>query len=384
MAKINPKIETFARIKVIGVGNSGVNAINHMLQSKVKNVEFIALDTDAQKLHYSPASKKIHIGKNLTRGLGGGMNPEIGRQAAEETREAIQEIVKGADMIFVACGFGGGTATGAGPVVAKIAKEQGILTIAIVTKPFVFEGKQRERIAESGLANLRDAVDAMIVIPNDRLMGIINKDTPFLEAFKTCDDVLRQAVEGISDLITVPGVINVDFADVRSIMQDAGTALMGIGIAEGENRAEEAAKKAISSPLLDISIDGSRGVLFAISGGEDLTMFEIQDAANVITESIDPDAKVIFGAIQDERLKKNQIKVTVIASNFPEGKFTKKPSIFQSISGGTTPAEKGGDNSQVKEKNNEENFSPAKEKENEEKDDSWDAIPAFLRRKKVD
>lgn len=360
MARINPEIETFARIKVLGIGNSGTNSVNHMVRSKVKAVEFIAIDTDAQKLHHSLASKKIHIGKNLTRGLGGGMNPEIGKRAAEETKEAVQEIIKGADMVFIACGFGGGTATGAAPVVAKIAKEQGILTIAVVTKPFLFEGAYRSRIAEDGLLNLRDSVDAMIVIPNDRLLGLIDKETTFLSAFQMCDDVLRQAVEGISDLITIPGIINVDFADVRTVMQNAGSALMGIGLAQGENRAEEAAKMAINSPLLDLSIEGAKGVLFAISGGEDMTMLEIQNAANIITESIDPDAKVIFGAINDGRLKKEEIKVTVIASGFNEGKNIRRPSLFQS----SPPGQE----------------SPLSEKETRE--EAQTSIPAFLRRKK--
>jgi len=292
MTKVNPEIEAFARIKVIGVGNSGNNSVNHMIRSKVKNVEFIAVDTDAQKLHQSMAGKKIHIGKNITKGLGGGMNPEMGKKAAEETKEAIQESIKGADMVFVAGGKGGGTATGALPVVARIAKEQGILTIAVVTKPFGFEGAHRSRLAEQGLINLKEAVDAMIVIPNDRLLSIVSKETTFLSAFQICDDVLRQAVEGISDLITMPGIINVDFADVKTIMQNAGSALMGIGYGQGEKRAEEAAKMAINSPLLDISIEGAKGVLFAISGGSDLTMVEVQNAATIITESIDPDAKV--------------------------------------------------------------------------------------------
>jgi cell division protein FtsZ len=371
MARINPEIEAFARIKLIGIGNSGTNSVNHMVRSKVKSVEFIAIDTDAQKLHHSLASKKIHIGKNLTRGLGGGMNPEIGKRSAEETKEAIQETIKGADMIFIACGFGGGTATGAAPVVAKIAKEQGILTIAVVTKPFSFEGAYRNRLAELGLINLKDAVDAMIVIPNDRILGVIEKETTFLSAFQLCDDVLRQAVEGISDLITTPGIINVDFADVKAIMQNAGSALMGIGYGLGENRAEDAAKMAVNSPLLDISIDGAKGVLFAISGGEDMTMSEIQSAANIITNSIDPEAKVIFGAIKDDRLKKGEIRVTVIASAFPEGKGGRKSgSIFQN-----TPAIRAGQEEE-------------KEKEIKENDDkaeieSANSIPAFLRRKKV-
>lgn len=369
--RVQPNVEAFARIKVLGVGNSGANSVNHMVRSKPKGVEFIAIDTDAQKLHHSMASKKIHIGKNLTRGLGGGMNPEIGRQAAEETKESIQEMVKGADMIFITCGFGGATGTGAAPIVAKIAKEQNILTIAVVTKPFSFEGAQRMRIAEGGMVDLKEAVDAMIVIPNDRILGIVEKETTFIDAFRMCDEVLKQAVEGISDLITMPGIINVDFADVKAVMQNAGSALMGIGSGEGENRAEEAAKMAINSPLLDLSIDGAKGVLFAISGGENMTMIEIQEAANIITDSIDNEAKVIFGAIHDDRLKKDEIKVTVIASGFPEGKNMKKPSLFSS--------------SQQQEK--QEPVKRAefpKEKTDEEKEESqWDSVPAFLRRKKL-
>ncbi|MES2953671.1 MAG: cell division protein FtsZ [Patescibacteria group bacterium] len=319
MPKINPEIEAFARIKVIGVGGSGKNAVNHMINSKVKGVEFIVMNTDAQDLHHSLAPKKIHLGKNLTHGLGAGSNPEVGRKAAEETIEEIQGIIKGADMVFIACGMGGGTGTGAAPVVAKTSKGQGALTVAVVTKPFFFEGAQRMRQAEQGLQELQKEVDAIIVIPNDRLLGIIDKNTPASSAFAMCDDILRQAVEGISDLITTPGVINVDFADIKSVMQNAGSALMGIGSAIGEKRAEEAARAAINSPLLDLSIEGARGVLFAIAGGDDMTMIEIQDAAKVITESIDKDAKIIFGTIRDDKLKKNEVKVTVIASGFPNG-----------------------------------------------------------------
>jgi cell division protein FtsZ len=328
MPKINPEIEAFARIKVIGVGGSGTNAINHMIDSKVKGVEFIAMNTDAQHLHRSPADKKIHIGKNLTRGLGAGMDPDIGRRAAEESMEDLQNIIKGADMVFITAGLGGGTGTGAAPVAAKIAKDQGALTVAIVTRPFFFEGKQRNAIADAGIEALKKEVDAVIAIPNDRLLNVITKDTTCSSAFAMCDEILRQAVEGLSNTITTPGIINVDFADVRAIMQNAGSALMGIGSASGENRATEAAKLAINSPLLDISIDGARGILFTISGGEDMTMFEIQDAAKVITESIDSEAKVIFGAIYDDKLKKNEIRVTVIATGFPEMGKKKTTSIF--------------------------------------------------------
>jgi len=317
MPKVNPEIESFARIVVIGVGGSGKNAVNHMINSKVKGVTFIAMNTDTQDLHNSLAEKKIHIGKNLTKGLGAGMNPEIGKKAAEETKAEIQDVIKGADMIFIACGMGGGTGTGAAPIIARCAKEQGILTVGVVTKPFFFEGNHRTKLAEKGIEELAKEVDAIIIIPNDKLLQISEKNTNFKDAFSTCDDVLRQAVEGISDLITTPGIINVDFADIKAVMSDAGSALMGIGSASGENRAEKAAVQAINSPLLEVSIHGAKGVLFAISGGDDVTIHEIQEAAKIITESIDKDAKVIFGTINDQKLKKGEIKVTVIATNFP-------------------------------------------------------------------
>jgi cell division protein FtsZ len=299
------------------------------------------------------------------------MNPELGKRAAEETREEIQEALKGADMVFITCGKGGGTGTGAAPIVAKIAKEMGILTVGIVTKPFFFEGKQRMALAEKGINELKESVDAIVTIPNDRLFGIIDKNTSVKNAFALCDEVLRRAVEGISDLITTPGIINIDFADVRSVLQDSGTALMGVGLATGEKRAEEAAKMAINSPLLELSVSGARGVLFSIAGGDDLTMFEVQEAAKVITESIDPNAKVIFGTIKDEKLKKDEVKITVIAANFPENNNKKlsidDPSkevgkIFNSV---TTVS----DLDQPK-------------KVVIEEEDEWGAVPAFLRRKK--
>ena len=322
MPNITPDIEAFARIKVLGVGGSGGNAVNHMIAHKVRGVDFIAINTDSQDLHRSLAKKRVHIGKNITRGLGTGMNSDLGRRAVEETRDEIQEIIKGADMVFVTCGLGGGTGSGASPMVARVAKELGCLTVAVVTKPFYFEGRQRARIAEVGLEELRKEVDAIIIIPNDRLLSAIDKATTVKNAFSMCDEILRHAVEGISDLITTPGIINIDFADIRTVMENAGPALMGIGTATGENRAVEAAKAAINSPLLDVSITGSKGVLFSIAGGEDLTMFEIQDAAKVITESIDPEAKIIFGTVRDDKLKKNEVKITVIATGFPEGSPT--------------------------------------------------------------
>src|SRR3989344_5580417 len=317
--KINPEVETFARIKVIGVGGSGTNAINHMMASGVKGVEFIAINTDAQDLQQSPAKKKIHIGKNLTRGLGTGMNASIGKEAAEATKEEVQEVLKGADMVFITGGEGGGTCTGAAPIVAAIARDLGALTVGVVTRPFSFEGAQRIRLASQGVDELRKAVDALIIIPNDRLMAISNKETTLEGAFAMCDQVLQSAVEGISDLIIKPGIINLDFADIKTILHNAGSALMGIGSSTGDKRAERAATMAINSPLLDISIDGAKGVLFALAGGNDLTMMEIQEAAKIITESVDKDAKIIFGAINDSKLKKGEIKITVIASGFPEG-----------------------------------------------------------------
>lgn len=316
MAEIKPDMETFAKIKVVGVGGSGGNAISRMIDCKIKGVEFVAINTDSQALHNSRASEKVHIGKNLTKGLGAGMNPEIGHQAAEENRDEIQEVLKGSDMVFVTCGLGGGTGSGAAPIVAETAKELGALTVAVVTKPFAFEGAQRRAIAEEALENLKDRVDTLITIPNDKLLSIVDRKTTLINAFRIVDDVLRQGVQGISDLITRNGIVNVDFADVRTIMQDSGSALMGIGIATGENRAVEAAKAAINSPLLELSIDGAKGVLFNVSGSSDLTMLEINEAANIITENIDPNAKVIFGAVANDQMKKGEIIITVIATGF--------------------------------------------------------------------
>lgn len=328
MPKVSPDIETAARIKVIGVGGSGKNALNHMISEKVRGVEFIAMNTDVQDLHTSLAEKKIHLGKNLTKGLGAGMNPEVGMRAAEETKAEIQDAIKGADMVFIACGMGGGTGTGGAPIIARAAKEQGVLTVAVVTKPFFFEGNQRMKLAEQGIEELEKEVDAIIIIPNDRLLAIAGKDTTFKDAFAKCDEVLRQAVEGISELIASPGIINVDFADMKSVLMDAGTALMGVGNANGDGRAEKAAIQAINSPLLDISINGAKGVLFAISSNDDLTMAEFQDAAKVITESIDKDARVIIGTIFDERMKKGELKITVIATGFPTEGTKKATSLF--------------------------------------------------------
>jgi len=313
--EVKPDIETFAKIKVIGVGGSGGSVIQRMIDSGLKGVEFVAINTDAQALHHSSAKKKIHIGKTTTRGLGAGMDPEVGYKAAEENQDEIQELLKGTDMVFITCGLGGGTGTGAAPLVAQIAREAGALTVAVVTKPFEFEGAQRNQIASNGYQQLVNNVDTIITIPNDRLLQIIDKKTSLLDAFSIVDDVLRQGVQGISDLITVPGLINVDFADVKSIMKDAGSALMGIGRASGENRAIDAARAAIDSPLLEMEIDGARGILFTISGGENLSMFEVNEAAKVITESADPNARIIFGSVINKDLK-DEVIVTVVATGF--------------------------------------------------------------------
>lgn len=321
MAEIKPDVETFARIKVVGVGGSGSNAITRMIECKLSGVEFVAINTDAQDLHHCKASEKIHIGKNLTKGLGAGMNPELGRQAAEENRDEIQESLKSCDMVFVVYGAGGGTGSGAGPIVAEAAKEAGALTVGVVTRPFSFEGRQRNVVAEESLENLKDRVDTMITIQNDKLLQVIDRNTSLINAFQIVDDVLRQGVQGISDLITKPGIVNVDFADVRSVMQESGSALMGIGVSSGENRAIQAAKQAINSPLLDISIDGAKGVLFNITGGDDLTMLEVNEAANIITENVDPNARIIFGASTEDSIKKGDIRITVVATGFDEGVF---------------------------------------------------------------
>jgi len=325
MAEIKPPVETFARIKVVGVGGSGGHAISRMIDAKLRGVEFVAINTDAQDLHHNKASEKVHIGKNLTKGLGAGMNPDVGRQAAEENRDEIQDVLKGADMIFVTCGLGGGTGSGAAPIVAETARELGILTVAVITKPFSFEGAQRRAIAEEALENLRERVDTLITIPNDKLLQIIDKKTTLINSFKIVDDVLRQGVQGISDLIIKPGIVNVDFADVRAVMSNSGSALMGIGIGTGEDRAAEAAKAAINSPLLELSIDGAKGVLFNVSGSTDLTMLEINEAANIITESIDPNAKVIFGAVVEETMKKGEVQITVVATGFDADRIKESP-----------------------------------------------------------
>lgn len=315
MPQVKPEMETFAKIKVVGVGGSGGSAVNRMVASKIRGIDFIAMNTDVQALHHSAAPQKLHIGKSVTRGLGAGMDPEIGRKAAEESQNEIREILKDSDMVFITCGLGGGTGSGASPVVAEVAKELGALTVAVVTKPFGFEGPKRKEVGEGAWEKLARSVDAIITIPNDRILQVIDKKTSLLDAFKIVDDVLRQGVQGISEIITTPSLINVDFADVKTIMRDTGSALMGIGSGSGENRAVEAAKMAISSPLLDLSIDGANGILFTITGGTDLTMNEVSEAAKIITSSASEDAKVIFGATIDETLS-DGIRITVIATGF--------------------------------------------------------------------
>ncbi len=317
MLEFDTNIDQLANIKVIGVGGGGNNAVNRMIEHGVQGVEFIAVNTDAQALKLSKAEIKLQIGSKLTRGLGAGANPEIGKKAAEESREQIEEVVRGADMVFVTAGMGGGTGTGAAPVISQIAKDLGALTVGVVTRPFSFEGKKRQTQAISGIAAMKEAVDTLIVIPNDKLLQIVDKSTPMLEAFREADNVLRQGVQGISDLIATPGLINLDFADVKTIMSNKGSALMGIGIASGENRATEAAKKAISSPLLETSIDGAKGVIMNITGGTNLSLFEVQEAADIVASASDEEVNMIFGSVINENLN-DEIIVTVIATGFSE------------------------------------------------------------------
>ncbi len=318
-----PAIETFAEIKVVGVGGAGGAAINRMVEAGIENVQFVAINTDAQALHHSKAHIKIHIGKDATRGLGAGADPTMGEKAALESREDIRQAIQGADMVFVTIGAGGGTGSGAGHVVAEVANELGTLVVGFATKPFAFEGEKRRQNAEQAIEKLRKSVDTLIVIPNDRLLQTIDRDTPLTEAFKVADDVLRQGVQGISDLITVHGLINLDFADVKTVMTKAGSALMGIGRASGENRAVTAAQQAIESPLLEVSIDGARGILFNVIGGNDLSMHEINSAAEAITTAADPDANIIFGATVNPELD-GEVIITVVATGFDESYFTKR------------------------------------------------------------
>lgn len=317
MLEFDTNMDQLATIKVIGVGGGGSNAVNRMIEHGVQGVEFIAVNTDAQALNLSKAETKMQIGAKLTRGLGAGANPEVGKKAAEESREQLEEALKGADMVFVTAGMGGGTGTGAAPVIAQVSKELGALTVGVVTRPFTFEGRKRSTHAASGISAMKESVDTLIVIPNDRLLEIVDKNTPMLEAFREADNVLRQGVQGISDLIAVPGLINLDFADVKTIMSDKGSALMGIGIATGESRAAEAAKKAISSPLLETSIDGAQGVLMNITGGSNLSLYEVQEAADIVASASDEEVNMIFGSVINDNLKE-EIVVTVIATGFSD------------------------------------------------------------------
>lgn len=364
---IKPDMARFAKIKVIGIGGGGCNAINSMINtSQVQGVDFIGVNTDAQALLTCSASIKIQIGEDLTRGLGAGGNPEIGKQAAEESREKIKNTLLESDMVFLTCGEGGGTGTGATPLIAEIAKEAGALTVAVVTKPFAFEGARRMIAAEDGIISLKEKVDTLIVIPNQRILDVVDKKMTLMEAFRIVDSVLGQGVTGISDLITMPGLINVDFADVRTIMSNAGSALMGIGTGVGENRASAAARMAVSSPLLDLSVDGAKGVLFSITGGTDLTMSEVDEAAKLIASSVDPDANIIFGATIDEQMV-DQVKITVVATGFDETKRRLKE-----LSSKTNVTQVRGDMMMS-------NITGGGEVNEEE--DQWD-IPAFLRQGK--
>ncbi len=317
MLDFDTSVDQLAVIKVIGVGGGGNNAVNRMIEHGVQGVDFIAVNTDAQALNLSKADYKLQIGGKLTRGLGAGANPEVGKKAAEESREQIEEVLRGADMVFVTAGMGGGTGTGAAPVIAQIARDLGALTVGVVTRPFTFEGRKRQMQAIGGIGGMKEAVDTLIVIPNDKLLQIVDKSTPMLEAFREADNVLRQGVQGISDLIATPGLINLDFADVKTIMSDKGSALMGIGIATGENRATEAAKKAISSPLLETSIDGAKGVIMNITGGTNLSLFEVQEAADIVASASDEEVNMIFGSVINENLN-DEIIVTVIATGFSD------------------------------------------------------------------
>ena len=315
MLEFDIDMDQFAQIKVIGVGGAGNNAVNRMIQHGLKGVDFISVNTDKQALYLSQATQKIQIGEKITKGLGAGANPDIGQKAAEESRDEILQTIKGADMVFITAGMGGGTGTGAAPVVAEIAKDQGILTVGVVTKPFLFEGRQRARNAENGIAQLKDKVDTLVTIPNDRLLQVVEKRTSMLDAFKVADDVLRQGVQGISDLIAVPGLVNLDFADVRTIMKEKGLAHMGIGKGNGDNRATDAAKQAIQSPLLETTIEGAKGVLLNITGGPNLGLFEVNEAAELVAQAADPEANIIFGAVIDENLE-DEIQLIVIATGF--------------------------------------------------------------------
>ncbi|ADU30842.1 cell division protein FtsZ [Evansella cellulosilytica] len=376
MLEFEMDMDQLATIKVIGVGGGGSNAVNRMIENGLQGVDFIAVNTDAQALHLSKAETKLQLGGKLTRGLGAGANPEVGKKAAEESREQLEEVLHGADMVFITAGMGGGTGTGAAPVIAEIAKELGALTVGVVTRPFTFEGRKRMNQAGGGIGSLKEKVDTLIVIPNDRLLEIVDKNTPMLEAFREADNVLRQGVQGISDLIAVPGLINLDFADVKTIMSEKGSALMGIGVATGENRAAEAAKKAISSPLLETSIDGAQGVLMNITGGANLSLFEVHEAAEIVSSASDSEVNMIFGSVINEDLK-DEIVVTVIATGFDEQQNEKivtggnRTSTLQQRPKSTNRVEPQKENSNVQ----------VQKQAQEEELDTLD-IPTFLRNRK--
>lgn len=379
---IKPRAGQAAKIKVIGIGGGGGNALSSMiLEGGISGVEFIAINTDAQALLNNKATVKLQIGENLTKGLGSGGDPEVGRQAAEESKERIKEELSGADMIFITCGEGGGTGTGASPVVAEVAKELDILTIAVVTKPFEFEGSKRKIAADEGTMKLKEKVDTLIIVPNQKILQVIDKKTPVTDAFKKIDSVLHQGVKGIAELITTPGLINVDFADVKSIMSNAGTALMGMGIGSGDKRAMAAIKQAISSPLLDVSIEGAKGILFNIVGGPDLSMSEVDEAASILAKTVDPEADIIFGAVIDDKML-DQIKITLIATKFDDQRlklfrFKKESPIEQAVKDAPTKSEEtiNDNESETPAINEEESLS-------EEEEESKFDIPAFLRKKK--
>ena len=385
LSKPNPPL---ARIKVVGVGGAGGNLISRMYEEFPRGVDLVIINTDVQDLEKCSAKKKVYIGRNLTRGLGTGMNPELGKQAAEENRNEIAEAIKDADMVFITAGMGGGTGTGGAPIVAEIAKELGILTVGIVTKPFNFEGGQRARIAEEGIMRLRDRVDTLITIPNDKIFSIVSKDTPLLKAFEEVDKVVRDSVKGITELILTPGIINIDFADIKAVMRDAGSAMVGIGIAAGAQvRAAKVAQAAINSPLLEVAIDGARGILFSISGRNDLKMHEINEIANIITEKADPGAKIIFGTYYDRKLNKGQIKVTLIATGFADELMRESHYISSIYSNERLMSRDShlpfdeSDNNEQPEPVIKKVSELTSEDDQEDREKEWE-IPAFLRRKK--
>ncbi|WP_341322602.1 cell division protein FtsZ [Solibacillus sp. FSL H8-0523] len=383
MLEFETGMDQLAVIKVIGVGGGGNNAVNRMIEHGVQGVDFIAVNTDAQALNLSKAEYKLQIGGKLTRGLGAGANPEVGKKAAEESREQLEEVLRGADMVFVTAGMGGGTGTGAAPVIASIARDLGALTVGVVTRPFTFEGRKRQTQAIGGITSMKEAVDTLIVIPNDKLLQIVDKSTPMLEAFREADNVLRQGVQGISDLIATPGLINLDFADVKTIMSDKGSALMGIGIAAGENRAVEAAKKAISSPLLETSIDGAKGVIMNITGGTNLSLYEVQEAADIVQLASDEEVNMIFGSVINDNLN-DEIIVTVIATGFSDDFIAPKPQPVRPTLGARQQAATQAPQQQQPTRSQEpiQQEAPRQQQQtNYQQDDALD-IPTFLRNRR--